>query len=206
MINFAIGDRVRVVDRKYREVPVGVEGTVEKIYAGNISVNVDGRYNTNSQYGYYYYDAKQLELLNEGSNNNMSKNSNQPAMTGNFRVAEMQFLEGHNTSTKYMFACYDASIDVDDICVVRTLNHGFGIAKVVSFTETSEKIYREIICHADFSCYNKRVADRKRMNELLDLMQSRAADIQQLGLFKLLAKEDAGMQSLLSEFERLANN
>ena len=205
MINFAIGDRVKVLDAKYHMVPVGALGTVEKIYGNNISVGIDGMYNASSQYGYYYYDAKQLELLNEGSNNNMST-TNQSAMTGNFRVAEMQFLEGRNTNTKYMFACYDAGIDVDDICVVTTLNHGFGIAKVVGFTETSEKIYREIICRADFSEYEQRAANRKRMSELLDMMQSRAADIQQLGLFKLLAKEDASMQSLLTEFEQLANN
>lgn len=204
MIDFAIGDRVKVLDDKYRTVPVGAVGTVKKTYGNNISVDIDGKYNTSSQYGYYYYEANQLELLNEGSNN--MNNTNQSAMTGNFRVAEVQFLDGHNTNTKYKYACYDAGIVVDDICVVKTLNHGFSIAKVVGFVETNEKVYREIICRADFSAYDKRVANRKRMNELLDMMQSRAADIQQLGLFKLLAKEDAGMQSLLNEFEQLTNN
>lgn len=205
MINFAIGDHVKVLDNKYHTVPVGAKGTVRKTYGNNISVDIDGIYNTSSQYGYYYYEANQLELLNEGSNNSMNT-TNQSAMTGNFRVAEVQFLEGRNTNIKYMYACYDAGIVVDDICVVKTLNHGFGIARVVGFVETSEKVYREIICRADFSAYDQRVANRKRMNELLDLMQSRAADIQQLGLFKLLAKEDAGMQSLLNEFEQLTNN
>lgn len=204
MTNFAIGDRVKVLEAKYHEVHVGAKGTVKKTYGGNISVDIDHKYNHNSQYGYYYYNATQLELLNEGSNN--MNTTNQSAMTGNFRVAEMQFIEGRNTDAKYLYACYDASIEVDDICVVKTLNHGFGIAKVVGFVESDKKVYREIICAADFSCYNKRVADRKRMSELLDLMQSRAADIQQLGLFKLLAKEDAGMQSLLNEFEQLTNN
>ena len=205
MINFAIGDRVKVTYHKYNAVPVGAKGTVKKIYGNNISVEIDNMYNTSSQYGYFYFEDDLLELLNEGSNNNMNTTS-QTAMTGNFRTAEVQFLEGRNTNTRYLYACYDAGIVVDDICVVKTLNHGFGIAKVAGFVETNEKIYREIICRADFSAYDQRVANRKRMSELLDLMQSRAADIQQLGLFKLLAKEDASMQSLLSEFEQLANN
>lgn len=205
MSKFEIGDRVKVAYHKYNAVPVGAKGTVKKIYGNNISVEIDNMHNNSSQYGYFYFEDDLLEPLNEGSNNNMNT-TKQSAMTGNFRVAEVQFLEGRNTDTKYKYACYDAGIVVDDICVVKSASHGFGVAKVVSFTETSEKIYREIVCRADFSAYGKRVANRKRMNELLDMMQSRAADIQQLGLFKLLAKEDASMQSLLNEFEQLTNS
>ena len=203
MINFAIGDRVKVREAKYRAVYVGSTGTVKKVYGSNISVEVDDKYNASSQYGYYYYESKQLELLNEGSNNNMSANNS--AMTGNFRVAEVQFLEGHNTAAKYLYACYDAGIIVDDICVVKTMNHGFGIAKVIGFRETNDKIYREIVCRADFSAYNQRIDTRKRMQDLLDQMQSRADSLQAIALYKLLAQDDANMKSMLAEFEQLSN-
>lgn len=207
---FVVGDRVEVVKQpaKYRKVSVGMTGIVTSVYGpSSIRVCLDNMHNASSQYGDYYFEHKELkrinELNNEGSNNDMS---NTTVMTGNFRVAEMQFIDGNNTNRKYLYACYDAGIEPSDICVVKTLNHGFGIAKVVGFISTDETIRREIVCKVDFTEYDKRVATRKRMNSLIKEMNARAADLQQMAVYKLLAKEDDSMKALLEEFEQLANN
>lgn len=126
-------------------------------------------------------------------------------MMGNYRVAEVQFLEGNNTNQKYRYACYDPTIAEDDICVVKTAHHGLSIAKITGFITSDEELTREIVCKADFTEYNKRVESRKRLAELRDLMSARAKQLQDVALFKLLAKEDADMASMISEYETLIN-
>lgn len=125
-------------------------------------------------------------------------------MEGNYRIAQVSFLEGYNTNKVYPYACYDLSMTAGDICVVKTESHGLGIAKIIEIGgKTDEKITREIICKCDFSDYNNREANRKRRAELLKLMHTRAAELQELALFQMLAKEDAGMQSILGEYNSL---
>lgn len=198
---FVVGDRVELVHKspKYKKLPVGATGTVKYVYSPlSIRVNVDGIENKSSQYGDFYLAANQLKRINDESNNEGSI-----IMIGNYRVAEVQFIEGHNTDRVYLYACYDPSIVDGDICVVKTAHHGMSIARVVDFICTTEELTREIICKCDFSEYNKRVETRKRMMELKDLMTVRAAQLRDIALFKALAREDSDMANMFAEFEQL---
>ena len=125
-------------------------------------------------------------------------------MEGNYRITQINFLEGNNTSTKYPYACYDNSIEAGDICVVMSEHHGLGIAKVAEIgPKTDEKITREIVCKCDFGAYNVRVTNRKRKAELMKQMHARAAEMQQIALFQMLADKDQSMQDLLNEYQQL---
>lgn len=195
--DFHVGDRVVVMYWKYSSVPVGTEGTITNIYGCNIRVTVDGIVNKASQYGDFYFETQHLENITEGSTT---------IMTGNYIVAEVKFLEGSNTNRKYHYACYDRSITEGDICVVKSAHHGLGIAEVVGFIDTNEEITREIVCKCDFSEYNKRVENRKRMGELKDLMTARAKKLQDIALFQMLAKEDSEMASMLADYRQLTSS
>jgi hypothetical protein len=198
---FVAGDRVEVVRKpsKYRRVPAGATGTVSNVYSPNsIRVRLDDFENHTSQYGEFYFSAKELKNINNESNNEGST-----IMTGNYRAAEVQFIEGNNTDRTYTYACYDPSVVEGDICVVKSAHHGLGIARVVSFIFTTEELTREIVCKCDFSDYNKRVKNRKRMMELKDLMNARAKQLQDIALFQMLAKDDFEMAALLNEFNIL---
>ena len=193
----SIGDRVVVPNRgNYKSISVGDMGTVRNIYSNSIRVAIDDKVNPASQYGQFYFEPKQLDIINEKET---------IIMTGNYRIAEVQFLEGTNANHKYSYACYDLSIVEGDICVVKTAHHGLSIAKVVGFIDSDEELTREIVCRADFTDYNKRVEARKRMAELKDLMNTRAKQLQDVALFKMLAKDDPDMAGMLKEYEQLVN-
>ena len=193
----SIGDRVVVTNRgNYKSISVGDMGTVRNIYSNSIRVAIDDKVNPASQYGQFYFEPKQLDIINEKET---------IIMTGNYRIAEVQFLEGTNANHKYSYACYDLSIVEGDICVVKTAHHGLSIAKVVGFIDSDEELTREIVCRADFTDYNKRVEARKRMAELKDLMNTRAKQLQDVALFKMLAKDDPDMAGMLKEYEQLVN-
>lgn len=192
---FSVGDRVEVINSKYRLVKAGAKGPIKSIYSNNIRVNIDDVRNPCSSYGSFYFTAQQLKLNFERG----------IIMTGHYRVAEIRFIEGSNTKETYRYACYDNDLQVGDTCVVKSAHHGFGIARIVAFDalKPEEVISREIVCHADFRAYEKRVADRERAAELKRLMEARAKKLQDVALYKMLAADDTEMAALLGEFEQL---
>jgi ribosomal protein L24 len=190
------GDRVVIVrGGTYKDIRQGATGTVFSAYNGNIGVVIDGINNPRSSYNCFYFTTRCIKHIDEKETN---------IMEGNYRIAQIKFLEGNNTDKTYHYACYDPSVYVDDICVVMSEHHGLGIARVVALgPKTDEKITREIVCKCDFSDYERRVATRKRKAELLKLMHNRAAELQEIALFQMLADKDASMQSILSEYQAL---
>lgn len=194
MTRFKNGDIVEVTNNnKYREVPVGAIGTVRGAYEARVTVKFADIHNPRSSYDCFYFNASQLKHY-EGDK----------IMEGNYRIASVKFLEGTNEDKPYRYALYDDGIVIGDICVVKTAHHGLSIARVVDIEDkTDEKIIREIVCKCDFSAYEAREAARKRMEELKRKMAARAAQLQELALYKMMAAEDASMAELLKEFEGL---
>ena len=194
-MSFNYGDRVVIrTNGKYKMLKAGMHGTVKSRYDYQYTVQIDGHENPRSAKGYFYFTEKQLEILKEENN----------IMEGNYRIADVQFIEGANKTEVYAYACYDEDVYVDDICVVKSANHGFGIAKVVRLrAKTDETISREIVCKADFSTYNKRVADRAKQAELKKLMAARASKLQELSMYELLAKSDPEMAELLGKYKEI---
>ena len=195
-MKFSIGDRVMILTNgRYRTIDVGMIGTVRTTYGGNIAVKLDDAYNDRSSRGYFYFTEKQLVLL-EGDY--------ELKMEGNYRIADVQFIEGANKTEVYAYACYDEDVNVDDICVVKSAHHGFGLAKVIRFREkTDEVITREVVCKGDFSKFEAREEARKMRNELKKTMAKRASALQELAMYEMLAKSDPEMADLLRNYKEV---
>ena len=201
---FSIGSRVEVTRSvsKYKAIKPGMKGIVTSTYGASISVKLDDLYNTASKCGVYYIEAKDLKLIEEDNNEQTSKEGAN-IMIGNYRIAKVQYID-NSLELKYKYACYDDSINVGDTCVVKSKNHGFGIAKVVDFVaDDGSEIVREIVAKVDFSAYEQRVLDREHMRKLRDDMEVRAKHLQGIALFKMLAENDSEMAHMLAEYERL---
>lgn len=190
-----VGDRVRVKRSKYKEIGPDLMGTVRSMYLDSIAVEIDCFTNQRSEYGWYYFTRKQLEQVTSGGTKHME---------GNYRIAIVHFIDGSNTNVAYQYACYDDDIKEGDICVVKSAHHGFGIAKIHALEPKNDTVItREIVCKADFTAYNSRENARKRREELKKKMAARAAQLQEVALYAMLAKEDADMSELLKEYEGL---
>ena len=190
-MKYKIDDRVCVVSTSYKEVPVGSIGRVRDRYEGRYSVVIDGIDNPRSSYNCFYFKEKEL-----------SEDKGGLVMEGNYRIAMVRFLEGTNTDREYEYACYDYRIEENDCCVVMSAHHGIGVGQVVKLLPKDDrKITREIICKADFTDYQIRCDKRKAKAELEKKMKKRAAELQELSLYKMLAEHDPSMKALLEEYE-----
>ena len=195
--DFKRGDVVEVVDtNKYREVHVGAIGVVRSTYDARVTVKFDDIHNPRSAYDCFYFNAKQLKLF-EGDT----------IMEGNYAIATIRFMDGSNTDKTYRYALYeDTCARVGAICVVKSAHHGFGIASIVDIEpKTDEKITREIICVCDFSMYQTREAKRQRKDELKRKMAARAAQLQEIALYKMMAEKDNSMLDMLRAFDELGD-
>lgn len=193
---FTQGDKIIIVrGGTYKEVPQGSTGVVVNDYLGSVAVIIDGINNPRSSRNCFYFKSRCIRHINEKET---------IIMEGNYRIAQIKFLEGSNTDKTYPYACYDLSMTAGDICVVKSENHGLGIARVIEIgPKTDEKITREIVCKCDFSDYRKREAVRKRKAELVQMMHSRAEELREIALFKALAANDEGMAAMLNEYSEL---
>lgn len=196
MNGFGHGDIVVVLEAKYREVPVGSIGTVRSTYDNSITVKFANIHNPRSGYDCFYFKAKQLKLY-EGDK----------IMEGRYIIATVHFLDDTNPDRTYKYALYPDLIGrvlVGDICVVKSAHHGMGLATIVELgPKTDEKITREVVCKCDFGAYNAREAIRKRRAELKTKMAKRAAALQELAMYKMMAAEDSDMAELMTEFDEL---
>lgn len=193
-----VGDRVRIKNSvKYGGRVNGLIGTVRSIYLTSVGVAVDDFYNKQSDYGWYYFTSKQLEkLTDEGV----------IKMDGNYRIALIKFLDGQNTDKAYEYACYDNLLATNDKVVVKSAHHGYGVGIITDFVENvGQDVIREIICYADFSRYENRIAARKRRDELRKEMAKKAAQMQEIALYKMLAQDDPAMADLVKEYTELLN-
>lgn len=133
---------------------------------------------------------------------------------GNYRVAKVRFLEGCNTHNTYNYALFDDEIQLYDNCVVKSANHGFGIASIeeiidnindISVTDSNGNI-REIVCKIDMSAFHKRIKDRQRVSQLKKEMDKKVKELQGLALYKMMAETSPELKTMLSEYEELTNN
>lgn len=201
------GDRVRIKINHYSVANLkGMIGTVEHIYDNpmyerKVAVLVDGIENRASAKGCFYFNKRELEKVTEGE----TVMENKKIMDGDFRVALVRFeFDGTNADKTYKYACYDNEVYVDDICVVKSANHGFGIARVVGLEpKTDEPITREIVCKADFTAFYTREAMRAQREKLMTKMAERAEQLKEISLYETLAKADPEMAAMLESYKTL---
>ena len=216
-MRFDIGDKVIICkiplgargNIKYNDLEIDLCGTVQYASRGNFGVKIDNKYNHSSAKGLYYFKYGELQLLEENKQNNIySKGDNNMKMTGNYRVAKVRLL-GQDTTKRYAFALFDNNVNVGDTVLCDT-QCGYNVAIVDEIISKDEyvgtDITREIVCKVDFTAYNKRVNDRKRVAELKKDMDKKVKELQGLELYKMMAEKSPELKAMLSEYEELTNN
>lgn len=127
-------------------------------------------------------------------------------VTGNYRIAIVNFLKGSNTTKGYSFALFDSSIMVDDIVLCDT-SVGYQVAKVIDIVEQFDyngaDVTKEIICKVDFSNFQKRIEERKRKVELKAKMDAMVKDDKELMLYQMLAEKNPVMKEMLDEYTNI---
>lgn len=192
---FKHGDVVEIVDvNGYKEIHVGAVGTVRSTYEGRVTVMFDDIHNPRSSYDCFYFNQKQLKFY-----------GGDKFMEGNYRIATIMFLDEEREKT-YRYALYDEDIQIGDTCVVKSAHHGMGIAKITNIEpKTDEKITREVVCRCDFGAYQDREERRQRREALKSKMAKRAAELQEIALYQMMASNDPTMGDMLREFEQLGD-
>ena len=147
-----------------------------------------------------YYKNENLELYKG------HMEEQKVAITGDFKVVKVKFLNGTNTSTEYEYAMFD-NFEVGDTVVVASAHHGLGIAKISAIIPREQAITktfeREIVSKVDMETYETRKKNRNRVHELKRQMDKRVNDLNQLALFEMLAAKDDELCKMLEEYKTL---
>lgn len=207
-----IGKRVRIkkaghYKKRYKSI-LGAVGVIRSIWStDNLGVEIDGVENEASKYGYFYFKLSEIELIDD--ENDKTKNDegeNEMNKVENYlNVAVVQFMDGGNPNT-YEYANFEPDLAAGDCCIVMTAHHGMSLARVVEMRASTEAaLYREIVAKFDLAPYEARCEKRKKAAELKAKMRERAKQLQDIGLYHILARDDQAMAQLLQDYLEVAN-
>lgn len=150
---------------------------------------------------YLYYSNANLEYYQKNN-----QEEQEMAITGDFKVAKVKFLEGSNTSSVYEYALFD-DYNVGAYVVVKSAHHGFGVAKIVEIIPkehaTTKKFEREIVTAFDMEIYETRKKNRAKIQELNNRMDKRFQELNKLALFEMMAEKDPELKGMLDEYKSL---
>ena len=191
-MKFKENDRVKVTNRRFESY--NKTGTVIQITGTSCYVLMD---NTCSRRCYKFENLQLVERKQEDQ---------KMAITGDFKVAKIKFLNGTNNYAEYEYAMFD-DYEVGDTVVVASAHHGLGIAKIsaiITKEQADTKIFeREIVSKVDMEAYETRKKNRNRRNELKDKMDKRFNELNKIALFEMMAEKDLELKGMLEEYKSL---
>ena len=205
---FNPGTRIEVERcRSYKQYDyTGERGTVvTNDYGrhGKIIVKLDNKTNPYGRSGLFYFKPFELSLVTECDNDILEENNMQNNVINYYNIAKIKYLN-NSLPMEYDYANFDPTLKKGDLCVVKSLNHDLGLARVVDIIEQNDiKTAREIVAKVDTQDYDFRVATRKDAAELKAKMEARAKQLQDIALYQMLAKDDPDMQDLLDRYQNL---
>ena len=210
---FNVGDRVIVKANSKSSYGnlINESGTVRRAYPGNIAVELDTVYNNRSSEGLFYFSEEHLahirdyEAYTHGEWSTEELKGELMKLDGNYRIAHVDFIDELSTTRVYQYALYEEHAKVGDLALVKAR----GAHKLVKIVEISDaptddvEVTAEIICLVDTSEYGKRIERRRKREELKAQMKARAAQLQELALYEMMAKNDSNMAALMNEYAAL---
>lgn len=204
---FSVGDRVRIRKTTYKLLHKGDVGTVRSAFtpygcktAIRIAVDIDGAYNARSGMGCFYFEPNELEKLQEQKED--SNMGNNIAIEGNYRIAAVTNIT--MPAVTYACACFDEDMKQGDKCIVIDRDKHYILGEVAMFMgEYPQDITHEIVCAVDFTAYETRKDLREKRAKLMKQMADRAASLQQIAIYKMLAEQDPEMGDFMKEFMAL---
>lgn len=117
------------------------------------------------------------------------------------KFVEVTF-DNNTYSKKYVFRNDIADLQIGDKVVVET-QHGFSVGTVKSFLETSKIGTKFVVQKIDVEAHNKRLEREKKLATVKAKMEERRQKLQEIEIYKILAKEDSEMAKLLAELNEL---
>lgn len=202
---FRTGTRVRIIKQhKYKSTNlVGKLGTVKSGYGTEVSVMIDGMLNSYSVAGHFYFKPSELEIVDECIND-VEENTNMPNITNYLNAVKIQYIDNIAPSG-YIYANFYPFVEVGDLVVIKSGNHGIGLARVTEILDGNdyEISTREVVAKIDTRDYDERVANRAKAAEIMEKMKERAKKLQDIALYQMLAKDDPEMMALLESYNSL---
>lgn len=189
---FQNGDRVKIISECQSYGKCGV--VVQYIgYSSNVvQIHLDNGVTRN-------YNEISLKLINQTEEKSMK-------ITGNYKVALVQFLQGTNTTKGYAFALFDDDIGANDTVLCDT-SYGYGVAKVTEIIPNKEYSgvapTKEIICKVDFSAFEQRKVNREKAQELQKEMDKRIQKLQEFALYEMMAAQDPELKEMFENYKQL---
>lgn len=204
------GDRVRVTSscQTYMKsgtvIEIVIKDWTEQYYYARVKLD-DGSFRTYNQES--LSRIGHVELSENYKNKNNTKENNNMAVKGNFRVAVVKFVQGYNMNKEYGFALFDEDVNVGDFVLCDSSN-GYGVAKVVSIKtqmEYGSDVTKEIICKCDFTNYNIRKVKREQKRVLKAQMDNMVKNNQEILLYHAIAEKNPDMAKLLAQYMDLGD-
>lgn len=143
------------------------------------------------------FKVENLELKEKGENN--------MAVTGNYDIAIVKFIQGYDTSKEYAFALFERCLPGTH--VLCDTKNGYQVGKIQRIENKSEFTgalpTAEIICKVDFSAFESRKAARAERKRLKKEMDRLIAEDRELVLYQALAEKSPAMAELLNAYKEL---
>ena len=190
-MKFKTDDRVKVINPRFENY--NKLGTIVRMTKTSCWVLMDYGSARN-------YKFQNIQLIEN------NQEDQKMAITGDFKVANVKFLNGANTSCEYEYAMFD-DYEVGDTVVVASAHHGLGIAKISSIITkdqaATKNFEREIVSKVDMETYETRKKNRNRVNELKAKMDKRFNELNKIALFEIMAEKDPELKNMLEEYKCL---
>ena len=214
------GTIVKVKSLKYKHTvsktykhTLNCTGVIMRNGSGSIGVELDGMENSSSSYGWFWFEASELKVIEES---NQKGGNGMGKLTGFEKVA---VLKG-NYDKEYHFALYDDTVEEGDLVYSNNGNASekvFKVHRVLMHEEALEEnpklnISKEVICKLDTSAYDARVREREDAKEkeqkkrtLKAKMDSIADDLVKDEFYQKLAESSGNseLKKLLEEYNNI---
>lgn len=111
----------------------------------------------------------------------------------------------YNSREYFYFTFFD--VEEGDLVVVDTSTNGISVAKVHNNNVTDpadiKKATKYLVQKIEMEEYQKRVDDLKSLKELKSKMDAKVKELQDVAIYKMLAKEDAELANMLQAYESM---
>lgn len=209
--------RVKVINsnkKRYRiDGVVGLCGEIVETHGNEVAVRINGIQNSLSRYGWYWFKLRELKVLDESEDNNM---------TGFNNVAIVNLVDDYSKKD-YGFAVYDKDIDLiikSEFPVYVVVNPRskdnkvLGILKEIKTVEDYGKsVTAQVVGVVNMEAYNARVEEENRQKELAkkkaNIEKELKAEIEKLNNIALYEKmasehpENVRLTELVNELKEL---
>lgn len=153
-------------------------------------------------------DSGKTRIYNESSLkkcDEIEREAENMALTEDFRIANVRFVDGYNSNKIFSFALFDDEVTEGDYVVCDTHN-GYFVGKIISIDTTEnfkKNVTKEIVCKVDFSKFERRKETRAKRAELKKKLDNAVKENQDMFLYETLAKANPSVAELLEQYKAL---